>query len=117
MTQSLLKEMSLPSTIWGEAVCQTIYILNHLPTRALSGKTPYEAWKEKKPDLGHVRVFGCVAHIKIPSAQTKKLDDRSRVVIHLGNEPGTKAYRLYDPETGKVHDSRDVVFEETKCWV
>lgn len=48
---------------------------------------------ERKPDLGHVKVFGCVAHIKIPSAQTRKLDDRSRVVIHLGNEPGTKAYR------------------------
>lgn len=61
-------------------------------------------------------MFGCVAHMKIPSIHTSKLDDRSRDVIHLGKEPGTKAYRLYDPETNKVHVNRDDIFEEKKVW-
>lgn len=43
------------------------------------------------------------AHTKIPSVFTKKLDDRSKAVIHLGKEPGTKAYRLYDPDNNTVH--------------
>lgn len=34
----------------------------------------------------------------------------------MGKEPGTKAYRLLDPETNKIHVSRDVAFEETKAW-
>ncbi|KAL8122119.1 hypothetical protein AgCh_018748 [Apium graveolens] len=39
--------------------------------------TPFEAWTRLKPDIGHVRVFGCVAHMKTPEDQVKKLDDRS----------------------------------------
>lgn len=54
--------------------------------------------------------------MKIPSVHTKKLDDRSKPMIHLGKEPGTKAYRLYNPVTKIVHVGRYVVFEEKKSW-
>lgn len=37
-------------------------------------------------------------------------------MIHLGKEPGTKAFRLFDPTTNTVNVSRDVVFEESKWW-
>lgn len=77
----------------------SIYLLNHLPTRALTGVTPYEAWNGKKPHIGHIKVFGCVGHMKIPSQHTQKLNDRSKQVVNLGKEPGIKAYRLYDPHT------------------
>lgn len=87
-----------------------------MPTRALSNKTPYEVWTGDKPDIGHVKVFGCIAHMKVPSVHTKKLDDRSKMVVYLGKEAGTKACRLYDPDSGKIFVSRDVVFEETRCW-
>lgn len=116
MTRSCLKQMKLPSFLWGEAVRHSIYLLNRLPTRALSGITPYEAWNEKKPHVGHIRVFGCISHMKVPSQHTKKLDDRSKQVINLGKEPGTKAYRLYEPNDIKVYVSRDVTFEEEKSW-
>ena len=116
MTRSCLKEMQLPANLWGEAVRHSVYILNRLPTRALTGQTPYEAWSTRKPDITHVRVFGCLVHMKIPANQVQKLDDRSKQVINLGKEPGTKGYRLYDPENNRVHISRDVTFEETKPW-
>lgn len=54
--------------------------------------------------------------MKTPAVHTKKLDDRSQVVVHFGREPGTKAYRLFDPVTRKIHISRDVVFDEGKAW-
>lgn len=116
MAMSCLKEMKLPSLLWGEAVRHAVYLLNRLPTRALSGITPYEAWSDKKPHIGHIRVFGCIAYMKIPSQKTTKLDDRSRPVVNLGKEPGTKAYRLYDPINNKVCVSQDVIFEENKSW-
>lgn len=117
MARSYLKEMKLPSELWGEAVRHSVYILNRLPTRALSSQTPYEAWTGLKPNIGHIRVFGCVAYMKVPSVHTKKLDDRSMKVVNLGKEPGTKAYRLLDPVSNRVYVSRDVVFDETKCWL
>lgn len=91
-------------------------MLNRLPTRALTGKMPYEAWKGVKPSTGHIRVFGCLTHMKVPGVHTTKLSDRSMKVIHLGNEPGTKAYHLFDPESNKILVSRDVIFEEDKTW-
>ena len=116
MARSLLKDMQLPSFLWGEAVRHSVYLLNRLPTRALSEQTPYEAWTGVKPSLGYIRVFGCTAYMKVPNVHLKKLDDRSKPVINLGREPGTKAYRLFDPETKQVHVSRDVVFDEKKIW-
>lgn len=116
MARSLLKGMKMPSYFWGEAIRHAIYLLNRLPTRAVSRITPYEAWSGKKPYIGHIRVFGCIAHMRIPNVNLEKLDDRSKVVVHLGKEPGTKAYRVYDPVNKKVHVSRDLIFEETKSW-
>lgn len=116
MARSYLKQMQLPSILWGEAVRHSVYVLNRLPTRALTGMTPYTAWTKKKPRVDHIRVFGCLSHMKIPSIQTRKLDDRRRPVVNLGKEPGTKAYRLYDPVNNRVYISRDVSFEENTPW-
>lgn len=116
MIRSLLKTMNLPSVLWGEALRHAVYILNRLPTRALTEMTPYEAWTGRKPNLEYLKVFGCVSYMKIPSVQTAKLDDRSKMVVNLGKEPGTKAYRLYDPVLHKVHVSRDVTFDEKQSW-
>ena len=116
MARSLLKEKKIPGVMWGESARHAVYILNRLPTRALSGKTPYETWTGNKPDLSHLRIFGSLAHMKIPSVNVRKLDDRSKRVVYLGREPGTKACRLYDPEAKKIWVSRDVVIEEGKTW-
>lgn len=102
--------------LWGEVVRHSVYVLNRLPTRALSGQTPYEAWTGSKPNVSHIRVFGCLKHMEIPDIHNKKLDDRSKQVVNHGRESGTKAYRVYDPVTRRVHVSRDVIFEENKCW-
>ncbi|KAL8120304.1 hypothetical protein AgCh_017462 [Apium graveolens] len=113
MAHNLLKEKQMPSQFWGEAIRHAIYLLNRLPTRAVSGVTPYE----EKPHIGHIRVFGCIAHMRIPSVNMQKLDNRSKRVVHLGKEPETKAYKLYDPVSKRVHVNKDIVFEETKSWV
>jgi hypothetical protein len=57
-------------------------------------------------------MFGCIAHIKVTMPNLKKLDDRSKRTIFIGYEPGSKAYRVYDPMTRRMHVSRDLVFEE-----
>ena len=36
--------------------------------------------------------------------------------MYFGVEEGSKAHRLYDPNTNKIIVSRDVVFEEAKMW-
>lgn len=109
MARSLLKSKLMLCKFWAEAVRHTIYILNRVQTKALDGIMPYEAWSGRKPNLEHIRVFGCLAHAKV-TTHLKKLDDRSRIMAYLGVEPRCKAHRLFDPIVGKIIVSRDVVF-------
>lgn len=44
MTRSLLKHMSVPNYLWGEAVRHATYLINRVSTRTLLNQTPYEAF-------------------------------------------------------------------------
>ncbi|KAG7597280.1 Zinc finger CCHC-type [Arabidopsis suecica] len=112
--RSILKHMNMPNYLWGEAVRHATYLINRVATRVLATQTPYEAYKGRKPNIEHLRVFGCVEYAKAESAHLRKLDDISRALVHLGTESGSKAYRLLDPTTRKVAVSRDVAFDENK---
>jgi len=78
--------------------------------------TPFEAWYGSKPPVHFFRVFGCVAHVKATGGHRSKLDDRSTPMVFIGYEPGSKAYRFYNPNTDRVHISRDAVFDEGRPW-
>ncbi|GJW54514.1 zinc finger, CCHC-type containing protein [Tanacetum coccineum] len=115
-TRCMMKATNMPQNFWAEAVRHAIYILNSVPTKALEDVTPYEAIKQKKPNLENLKVFGCIAYAKVPSQHLTKLDDRSTKMVYLGNEQGSKAYRLFDPTTRKICVSRDVKFKEDETW-
>nr|GEX07504.1 zinc finger, CCHC-type [Tanacetum cinerariifolium] len=111
-TRCMMKATNMPQNFWAEAIRHTIHILNSVPTKALEDITPYEAIKCRKPNLANLKVFGCIAYAKVPSQHLMELDDRSTKMVYLGNEHGSKAYRLFDPTTQKICVSRDVKFKE-----
>jgi hypothetical protein len=45
-----------------------------------------------------------------------KLEDCGHRMIFVGYEKGTKAARVYDPMTKRVHITHDVVFDEDDQW-
>ena len=49
MARSMMKAKSMPAKFWGEAVTTAVFILNRTPTKALKGKTSFEAWYGHKP--------------------------------------------------------------------
>jgi hypothetical protein len=112
----MLKAKKLPCMFWGEAIVCVVYLLNRTTSKSINGKTPYELWTGTTPAVSHLRVFGCVAHVKITKPNIKKLEDRSKPMIFVGYEAGSAAYRCYDPCTKRVHISRNVIFDEDACW-
>ena len=112
MARSMMKAKKMSAELWGEAVTTAVFILNRAPTKALKGKTPFEAWHGLKSNMSFLGTFGCVGHVKNTKPHLDKLEDRSTLMVLLGYEESTKAYRLYDPKRGKVVISRDVVFDE-----
>lgn len=92
MTKSIMKHMSVPNYLWGEAVRHFTYFLNRIATRVVKDRVHFEAFHSKKPNIGHLRIFGCIGYAKVEAKILKKLDDRSRRFVHIGTEPVSKAY-------------------------
>jgi transposase InsO family protein len=65
--RAMLIELGLPDEMWAKAVVMANYIRNRTPVSA-HGKTPWEAFYEKKPDVSHMRIFGARAFMHMPGA-------------------------------------------------
>jgi hypothetical protein len=111
MARALHKQRRMSAVFWGETVVTAVYILNRSPTKALNGRTPYEAWHGRKPAVSHLRVFGCLAFGK-KLGHIGKLDGRSTPGVFIGYAEGSKAYRILDLGTQRVRTTHDVVFDE-----
>jgi Reverse transcriptase (RNA-dependent DNA polymerase)/gag-polypeptide of LTR copia-type/Integrase core domain/GAG-pre-integrase domain len=116
MARAMLKEKGMPNTFWAEAVNTAVYIQNRSPTKSVLNRTPYEAWNGVKPEVGHMKIFGCVCYAHVPDENRSKLDDKSERCIFVGYPDGTKGYRLYNLEKKKLVISRDVIFDEKAFW-
>jgi hypothetical protein len=116
MARSMLKAMEMSGWLWGVAVAKTVYVLNRLPTQSVNSRTPYEVWHDIKPKVHHLHTFGCIAHVKQGNKQLMKLEDRSTLMVFVGYELGSKAWRFYNPITKHVHVSHNAVFKEDQPW-
>ena len=86
MARSLLKGRGVPAAFWGEAVSTAVFLLNRAPTKSVAGKTLFEAWHGRKPDVEFLRTFGCVAHVKTVRPHLKKLDEWNSPMVFIGYE-------------------------------
>ena len=102
MVRAMQLWAGLPREFWGEALMVANYLRNRLPTNTHGGKmTPYEAWYGRKPDLNHIRTYGCLVHARIPSEKRDKMDVVSFQGIFVGYH-SSKQYRVYNPVTKKI---------------
>ena len=70
---------------------------------------------EREPQLSLVRTFGCTAYVHIhAAARLDKLDPRARKYMFVGISTSRHGWRLLDPLTHQIVESRDVVFWENK---
>ena len=53
-----------------------------------------------------------MAYAQISEVRRKKLDDRGEKCIFIGYSGQSKAFKLYNSITGKLIESRDVIFRE-----
>lgn len=101
MVRSMLAYSELAKLFWVEALSTVVYICNRSPTKAVEGKTPYEAIHGKKPKVGHLRIFRCTANSHISRRKTE-VHAKAQKCIFLGYPINRKEYRLYDQRNCKV---------------
>ena len=93
-----------------------------VPTKSSShkksrGTTPYEVWTGEKPQVTPFWIFGCIMYEKTIGGSLKKLDDRSKPMVFIRYERGSKGYRAYDPTDRRIHLNKDVVLMKEKTGI
>jgi len=113
VARAMLLDAKLPIRFWGEAVTTACYLRNRTPIGP-EGKTPEEAYSGRKPNIGHLRAYGCVAYAHIPKERRQKLKPTAVKACLIGYMPTSRQYRLYEPEKGEVIISTAPIFTENK---
>ena len=111
MVNAMLMHSELPFNLWGEALLPACHLYNIIPLKKTS-ISPYEAWKDRKPNIEYFRVWGCVAYYKNMDPKRTKLGPREIRCAFVGYAQNSKAYRLLNLESNVIVESRDVEFFE-----
>jgi hypothetical protein len=97
--------------LWSEAVVYSAYVSNFLP---IEGRkvTPFEAFWGWKPSIKNIRVWGCLAYVRIPDKDRGPFDPKYSPGMFVGIDPAVKGWRIR--VGNKTILSREVQFDESR---
>lgn len=110
---TLLNQVELLFSFWRFALATATFTYNRTSTSSLGGSSPYEKLFRQVPNVKDLRVFGCVVYLNIRPFNKRNFSNRSKEHIFIGYSANTNGYLCYDPDSGKILISRDVIFLES----
>jgi transposase InsO family protein len=109
---AMLQESRLPPSFLGQAVASYIHVWNRCSTTSLRDMTPYELWFGKKPDISHLRVWGCTAYVHIQKDKRTGIGSHMEKCVFVGYPDGYKGWTFYNPTTKQTIISERAEFDE-----
>jgi hypothetical protein len=109
---AMLSESRLPPSFWGECIFSMVHVWNRLPTALLSGTTPFQAFYKRKPDVSHLRVWGCTAYVHVQRDKRTSLEPHYEKCVFIGYPAGYKGWKFYNPLTKRSVISERADFDE-----
>ena len=111
-----LAQSGVPQSFWVKALGSFIHVWNRLPSSSTALKssqtTPYELWYHKKPDLAHLRVWGCRAYAHVQKDKRNKLGWHMLPCVFIGYPSDYQGWKCWDPVSKKSVISERVEFDE-----
>ena len=112
MVRCMLADSGLPKFLWGELMFTAAFLGNRAPHSAVGMQSPYKMLHGTEPDLRLLQVNGARAFVHIET-YSKNLELKAVEGRLVGYSNNSKSYRVYNPATRRVMQSRSVVFIET----
>ena len=112
--EAMQHHTALSNGFWIYAVKAMLHAYNVTPIKQADYKTEKELWSGKKLNISHLRVFGCLAWVKILKKRRHKLKLKCQEMIFVRYETGSKGYQFWDTAHQHFEISCDVKFEETQ---
>lgn len=113
--RAMIHASGLPRFLWAEAVRHANWLRNRTGTRALAGKTPFEAKYGRKPNLSNLHEWGTKVWVHDKSGS--KLSARGLVGRWVGFEQESNAHRIYWPDKRSITVERNVRFDDSEVSV
>nr|GFA45741.1 retrovirus-related Pol polyprotein from transposon TNT 1-94 [Tanacetum cinerariifolium] len=111
-TRTTLTFTNLPSFLWAEAITIACFIQNRSIIHKRFDKTPYELINKRKPNIKFFRVFGCRCYFLNDYEDVGKLKAKGDIRVFVGYLKESAAFRIYNKQTRKIHESVNVNFDE-----
>jgi len=113
LARTMLSESSLPKYFRADAMSTSCYVMNRVLIRPILKKTPYELFNGRKPNINHLRVFGCSCFVFNNGKESLgKFDEKADLGIFIGYSLTSNAYKIYNKRLMTVEESVHVVFDE-----
>ncbi|KAJ9557555.1 hypothetical protein OSB04_012169 [Centaurea solstitialis] len=111
--RSMLSEANLATQFWAEAVNTACYTQNRSLIVKRFRRTPYELFRNRKPSIKHLHIFGCVCYIQNNKYNLGKLDSKCDDGIFLGYSSISKNYRVFNKRRQTIEETIHVRFDES----
>ena len=95
VVKTIIRDQDLPMHLWAEATRTTVYVQNKLSHSSLGFKTTEEMYTGKKPEVSHLKIFGCPVYVHIPKEKRTKLDPSGKKEIFVGYYEVSEAFKIY----------------------
>ena len=89
--KAMIHDQDVPMHLWAEATKIAVYVQNKSPHRVLGNKTPEEMFSGEKPEVNHLRIFGCPMYVHVPREMRSKLELSGKKGISVGYVESSKA--------------------------
>jgi hypothetical protein len=117
----------LPEYLWPESIKAATYLYNRTPSMHRNRKTPYELFhshfrsdETTRPDLSHLRAYGCKVFALTADAQLRRNRLRRQSprawIGFLVGYTSSNSFRVWNPLNKEVFTTRDVTFNERQMF-
>jgi hypothetical protein len=113
MARTMLDEYKTSDQFWVEAVNTACHSTNHLYLLKLLKKTPYEFLTSNKSNVSYFRVFGRKCYVLQKRPRSSKFAPKVYECFFLGYDSNSRAYLVFNKDSGCVQTTCDAVFDET----
>jgi hypothetical protein len=110
--KTIIHDQDILMQLWDEAKRKTIYVQNRLSYSAFGFKTLEEMFTGKKPEVSHLKIFGCPTFVHILKEKRTKLGPSGKKGIFVGYCEVSKAFKIYIPGCHHIEINKDVTFDE-----
>jgi hypothetical protein len=111
--RTMLDEYKTSNHFWAEAINTACHTVNRLYLYRLLKKTPYELLTGNKPNVSYFRVFGSKCYVLLKRSKSSKFAPKVYEGFMLGYDSNSRAYRIFNIDSGCIETTCDAVFDET----